>query len=484
MAISLTSKVAKSAGWVFSAKILGRFFDIVKIIVLARLLSPEDFGLFGLIMLTIMTLDIFSQTGINAALIQQRENTHNYLNTAWTIQVIRGLVLGLILLLIAPVAGWFFEEPRIVQLLQFLFIVPLLQGFYNIGIIYFEKEMQFHKQFLFEMSSNIVSLIVGITLAFTLQNVLALIWANISLVSTRLILSYVLGAYRPKFQLIKSAAVGLYRFGKWMTGYSIVLFCCQQIDKIFIGKFLGPVALGVYQVAQRIAELPASQIAVSSISFTFPAYSKIQENSERLGKAFLDAFETLMSLVLPLSIFIIFSASDIVNGLLGEKWLSAIVPLKILSFAGFLIAMDATTTPIFMAAGKPNLEFWKNLLKLFVILMTIYPLAINWGITGICTSLVLASLSTLIFWFKVRSITNIRWTDIFLNMVTPVIIGITTALSIVLSHSLFDKPGIQSLAIAAAGSLLFYIAIVFYIGKAYQKGILVHVQRLLKGIGN
>jgi O-antigen/teichoic acid export membrane protein len=482
MGTSLTSKVAKSAGWVFSAKILGRVFDLIKIVVLARLLSPEDFGLFGLVMLTIMILDIFSQTGTTSALIQQRENTHRYLNTAWTIQVIRGLILALILLLIAPMVGWFFKEPRIVKLLQFVCVVPIFQGFCNIGVIYFEKEMQFHKQFLFEMGSNLVSLVVGITLAFMLHTVWALIWANLSLAFMRLIFSYVLSSYRPKFRLMKSQAKELYRFGKWMSGYSMVLFCCQQLDKIFLGKFLGAGALGVYQVAQRVAELPASQIATASISFTFPAYAKIPENSERLGKAFLDVVETIMSLVLPLTIFIIFSASDIVISLLGESWSSAIVPLKILSLAGFLAALDSTTTPIFMASGKPNIEFWKNSLRLFVIISTIYPLTITWGITGTCMSLVLASTSPLLFWVKVKSITNIRWSDIFLKMVSPVIIGITTTLAIVLSHSLNVKPGIQTLAITAVSSLFFYIAIVFYMGRTYKKGIFVHVHRLLKGI--
>jgi O-antigen/teichoic acid export membrane protein len=191
-ALPLTAKVVKGASWVFAGRAAGRVFELIKAVVLARLLTPEDFGLFGIVMLAIITLEIFSQSGFNTALIQRQGDIQGYLDTAWTVQVARGLLLALILFMVAPGVAWFFEEPRVVELLQIICLAQILQGFINIGIVLFEKEMQFHKQFLYEVGANVVSLIIGVSLAFALRSVWALIWANVAGVSMRLVLSYVL----------------------------------------------------------------------------------------------------------------------------------------------------------------------------------------------------------------------------------------------------------------------------------------------------
>jgi O-antigen/teichoic acid export membrane protein len=479
MGISLTSKIASSAGWVFSGKVITRLFEIIKLLVLARLLLPEDFGLFGLVMLTTLIFEAFSETGLRSSLIQHKGNSWEYLNTVWTIQILRGGILSLIFFSVAPFVAWFFNEPRIVLPLRAMSLFFLVQGFINIETIYFEKDLNFHKLFWYEITANALSLVTGILLGYLLRSVWALVWANLTAIFVKLILSYVILKYRPRFQLNRTHSRELFKFGRWICGYTITLFLCQQIDKIFLGKIIGAGALGLYQVAQRISELPASHIAVSSITFTFPAYAKISENRERLGKAFLDVVETITSLVLPLTIFIFCSAPDIVSGVLGEKWYNAVAPLRILSLAGFLMALDAMTTPIFMAVGKPNLEFWKTFLRLLVIAVSIYPLTLAWGLRGTCVAIVLGSLSTLIFWIRVQSIIDIRWSMILLRMVFPLVIGFTTFLSIVLSQALFSEPGILSLAIMMLCSIFSYGAVVFYFHKAYRRGILVHAQRLL-----
>jgi lipopolysaccharide exporter len=479
MANSLTSKVAKSAGWVFSAKILGRLFDIVKIVVLARLLSPEDFGLFGLVMLIMIMFETFSQTGLKAALVQHKGNTNEYLDNAWTIQVVRGVIISLILLLVAPLAAWFFNEPRIILPLKVMCLSFIVQGFINIETIYFEKDLKFKKQFYYDMTGNAVSLLTGILLAYLLRSVWALIWANLAGVFTRLILSYAMLKYKPRFQFIRSQSQELFHFGKWMSGYAIALFGWQQLDKFFVGKLLGPIPLGIYQIAQRISDIPISNIAGASVNFTFPAYSKIQQESERLGKAFLDVFETLMSVVLPIIVFFVLAAPDIVYGLLTEKWKDSIIPLQILSIAGFFTALDTLSTPLFISVGKPNIEFYKNLLKVTVLLVTIYPFTIWWGLVGSCMSLVVSSVAVLPVWASIRSIANIRWADIFSRLLFPCVCAVTTALSVLTTHVLIRDFGILSLVISASLSLLLFVCLTIFLGKFYNTGLYIYIRRAL-----
>ena len=145
---TLSQKIIYGGVWVFSLRLINRLFEVIRIIVLARLLAPEDFGLFGLALFAMSALEAFSQTGIQAALIQKKENIEGYLDTAWTMQAIRGAILALILFIIAPYVSIFFGQP-VTLILRALGVSVLINGFANIGIIYFPKELEFHKQFIY-----------------------------------------------------------------------------------------------------------------------------------------------------------------------------------------------------------------------------------------------------------------------------------------------------------------------------------------------
>ena len=148
---SLTSRVVKGGAWVFAGKMAGRGLQLVKMVVLARLLVPEDFGLFGIVMLALAAMETFTQTGFHTALIQKKDDIEQYLDTAWTVQVVRGLVLAAALFLSAPLFAWFFDEPRVVPLLQALSAIEVLRGLSNIGTVYFEKELEFRKQVTYQV---------------------------------------------------------------------------------------------------------------------------------------------------------------------------------------------------------------------------------------------------------------------------------------------------------------------------------------------
>ena len=431
-------------------------------------------------MLTMLLFETLSETGLKAALVQHKGKTREYLNTAWTIQVLRGGILSLILFFVAPLAAWFFKEPRIVLPLRAMCLSFIAQGFINIETIYFEKDLKFNRQFYYDMTGNVVSLLTGILLAYLLRSVWALVWANLMGVSTKLILSYSILKYRPRFQFIRSQSKELFHFGKWMSGYAIALFGWQQLDKLFVGKLLGPIALGVYQIAQRISDIPISNIAGASVNFTFPAYSKIQQEPDRLGKAFLDVLETLMSVIAPIIVFCILAAPDIVYGLLTEKWKDCIIILQILSIAAFFTALDTLATPLFVAVGRPSIEFLKHLSKVSVLLVTIYPFTLWWGLAGSCGAVVVSSVAVLPVWAVIRSIANIRWSDIFARLLFPCACGLTTALSVLVTHILIHENGIASLAIAAALTLALFVVLTLLAGILCEKGLYMHIRRTMK----
>ncbi|GAG02148.1 unnamed protein product, partial [marine sediment metagenome] len=262
--------------WVFTWRISQKILDLVRLIVLARLLSPNDFGLFGIALLALFALDIFSTTGFKQALIQKKEDTKPYLDTAWTVGIIRAFFIAAILFFLAPYVGAFFKTPSVVPILKVIGIVIILESLTNISVIYFEKEFKFHKYFAYQFAGNVANFAVAICTALIFRSVWALVLGRLAGVSVACIVSYIIDPYRPRFHVDLQKARKLFTFGKWILGSNTLRFFLSQGDDGFVGKLLGSTALGFYQVAYRISNMPATQITHIISQVTFPAYSKLQ----------------------------------------------------------------------------------------------------------------------------------------------------------------------------------------------------------------
>ena len=142
-------RVVHAGFWAFALHVSDRSFGLGRTIVLARLLSPDDFGLFGIATLAMLALETFSRTGFHPALIQKIGDIKPYLDTVWTVHAIRGLILALILFGVAPYVAAFFGEPAAVPIVQVIGLSLIFQGLTNLGTVYFQKELVFHKQFVY-----------------------------------------------------------------------------------------------------------------------------------------------------------------------------------------------------------------------------------------------------------------------------------------------------------------------------------------------
>jgi O-antigen/teichoic acid export membrane protein len=347
----LSTKVVKSGLWVFALRILNRGLGFIRTIILARLLAPEDFGILGIAMLSISTLETFSHTGFHTTLIQKKDNIESYLNTAWTVSALRGTML----------------------------FVFLLQ---NISILFFQKELEFHKQFIYEFAATLANLIVAIPLAFLLRNVWALVWGGLASSVVRLILSYTLHPYRPLIQLNRQKLKELWHFGKWVLGSTILVFLVTQGDDIFVGKVLGLTALGLYQLSYTLSNLPATEITHVVSRVTFPAYSKLQDDLPRVRSAYLKVLQFISFLSFPLAGAIFIFLPDFVSIFLGDKWTPMVPAAQVLVMAGLLRSIAATTGPIFHALGKPKIDTNWQIIRFLVLLTLIYPLTLQWNILG------------------------------------------------------------------------------------------------------
>ncbi|NLE95968.1 MAG: oligosaccharide flippase family protein [Dehalococcoidia bacterium] len=332
----------------FAGKVAGPGLQTVKLIVLARLLIPEDFGLFGIVTLAMTALETLTQSGFQGALMQKRDSTEAYLDTAWTVQAVRGFVLAGILLVTTPLFAWFFEEPRVVPLLRAAF-----------------------------------------------QHVAQL--RPPSLPAER--------AVQP------GACSRASRIRAVAARVGIVWFIATRVGQAILDRVLGAGALGIYTMAHQIADLAATHITHLANSVTMPIYDKLQRDRLRLGEFFLQVFELIMSLTISLTAFLIVAAPRIVRGLLGPQWEAAILPLRILALSGFLRAVAATGGPLFIGAGEPHKDFWIDLGPGIVVVAT-YPLTWRFGVPGTGGGVVPALAATMPAWARVRRTAGVSWVAI------------------------------------------------------------------------
>ena len=466
---SLSQRTVRGGFWVFSLRIVQQIFGLARLLILARILAPHDFGLMGIALLAMSTLETFSQTGFQAALIQKKENIESYLDAAWTVLILRGVLLFGILYFAAPFVASFFNTPEAKPIIQVIGLSVLFQAFTNIGVIYFQKELEFNKEFIYQFAGTLADFIVAISAVLILKNVWALVFGMLAGNAVRCIVSYLIHSYRPRLSRDLEKAKELFGFGKWVLGSSILIFLITQGDDILVGKLLGATALGFYQLAYRISNMPATEITHVISRVTFPVYSKLQNDIPKLREAYLKVLQITAFLSFPVAGMIFVLAPDFTMIFLGEKWMPMVPATQVLVFAGLARSVAATTGPIFYAVAKPKIETRWQVVRLFVIAILIYPFTIKWGILGASIVVFLSIfISNIGFCFKAIKITECGIKNFSKTIVPPFINGIIMVMSIVVLKMSINTNGVLGFILLVAIGILISLTITYLFDRHFN----------------
>jgi lipopolysaccharide exporter len=298
---SLSRQVMLSSAWTTLTQVLVRLSSWVYVVVMARLLGPEDFGLMGLVTLTTSTLDALTLLGLETSIIQMKEGTETgYLDAAWTANVIRSFALSLVVFAVAPWVAAFYKSTLLTGLLRLVALAVFIRGFVNIGRTYFFRDMTFNKLFLEQLVKSGVNILILIPLALVLRNVWALAIGHVIGKITAVVLSYVLHPYRPRLEFDFNKVKRLFRFGKWMLGMQTLKVLSDLGDNALVGKVMGVTSLGYYSAAYRFGNEPAEYVRKITSEVMFPAYAKIRDDQERLRRGYLGVLELIVFAGLPL----------------------------------------------------------------------------------------------------------------------------------------------------------------------------------------
>lgn len=511
--------------WVAALNWTTKLLGLISLFVLTNLLGSTKWGLLGIASLVISTLTVFTQTGFQTALIQKRDDARDYLDTAWTIELIRGICLCLILWITAPWAALFFDQdgrfkpshvekpvlflqilhegktpiasflysrlssdiralaettdadssvsneiihalnedlnrllagdgwedpalqtgislspytkklmvqsgvdpirlhrrmlqdafPRLITetvldrdtilwIIRLLSLIQVIGAMINIGTLYFKKDLQFHRHFVFTVLSYLAETVVTVVLVIATGSVWSLVWGKLLGVILKCIFSYFVHPYRPRLRLDRAKAWDLWTFGQWIFFGGILGFILTRGDHLLVGKLLGPAMLGLYVLANKFSHLSVTEIATIITDVTFPAYSKIQNDMSRLRNAFFKVLRLTAFCSVPVSGLVFALSADFVRTFFREEWWLMVPVLQILVIRGLLGSIHANFGSVFQAVGKPFIPVYLQIARLCLMVILLYPLIVRWQICGAAAAVVLVALLTQPFgyWMVIR----------------------------------------------------------------------------------
>lgn len=480
---TISQQAIRGGVWVGALRIVDRVFGLIRMIVLARLLAPHDFGLMGIVLLAMSALERFSFTGFSTALVQKKGNIEEFLDTAWTTELIRGIVLCGVLFVSAPMVATFFNVPEIIAIIHVVAFTELIKGFTNIGVVYFRKELEFNKQFVYTLSGTVADVVVAISAALILRSVWALVFGLLAGSLMRCGMSYIIHPYKPKIEINWEKFKELFKYGKWVLGYMVVILLATQGDSAFLGKVLGITALGFYQMAYRISAFAKTEIAASISMVTFPSLSKLQENIPKLQEGFLRSLEVTTCISLLICGGILLLGSDFTRIFLGEKWMPMVQALRIMAVGGFVGAIVRIIDPLFGAAGRPDLTFWMYLSQFGVMAAVIFPLTMNFGLLGTAMAVLIGvSVTIPIWWYKAAKIIEVTNYKL-LKQIIPSLTGVFVMSAFIMPiRQLLGKIGIGWFFCLVLVGIISYFSVLIFFWKRFHCGPLRNFQMVKQSL--
>lgn len=386
------SNAIHGISWMAGLRFFTRGITFFRLAILARILSPAQFGTFGIATLILAFLEILTETGINVFLIQSEKKVEEYMHTAWVVSILRGILLSLFLFLSAPFIASFFNDASSEMIIKFLSIVPLMRGFINPAVVNFQKNLRFKQEFWYRSTVFLFDSLVTIVIALITRDVIAFVYGLIAGVILEVILSFVVVSPRPKFAYEATKLRMIIGRGKWVTIYGVFHYLAQEGDNAVVGKMLGTGPLGIYQNAYKLSTLPISEITDVVSKVVFPIYTKIAGDRHRLWKAFIRSTLFIVLGASVISFILILFPKEIVLLLLGDKWRGAIPVIQILSLYGLLRAIVGSVSSLFLAVNKQEYVAAMTFTRFFGLAVTVIPLTQMYGIIGASSAAVISVL--------------------------------------------------------------------------------------------
>lgn len=351
-------------------------------IILTRLLSPEIFGLMALVNMIMQALTMLSDIGLRPSLIRSQREDDDFVLTAWTLQVVRGVVIWLIVCTVAWPASIFFNQESLSYILPISGLIALFMGLNSISIVLAQKHLNYKRITLFEITTSVLGLLLMTALAYEYRNVWSLVIGGVFTTALMTVFSFVfLPSIKHRFRWEPGTVRELFHFGKWVFLSTALAFFVMQFDKIALGKLATMETLGLYSIAMVWASIPKLIVDQLANRIFFPVIAELYRNNK------LDEIKTLRKEILVITsvtaIFLIVTGQSIIELMYTDDYVGAGIILIILGALAWFETIDSLNTQILLTIGRPKDKILSQLISLLIFSVLIVPAYNYLGVIGI-----------------------------------------------------------------------------------------------------
>jgi len=423
--LPIKAQIARGIAWMAGARVSVQVLGLISTMILARLLTPADFGLIAMAMSVVALLETLSYFGFEMPLIHKQDATREDFDSAWTLNIILAGVVCTMIALVAPYAAGFYSEPRIEVILYCVAAGHFFLSFQNIGTVIFRKQLNFKRDFALQVAQKVSMLAVTIPLAFALRSYWALVAGMVAGNVAAVLVSYLFLPYRPKFCL--RSGKELFGFSKWLQINSILQYVRDTGAVLVLGRLLDANAVGVFSLARETASLPSSTLVAPLNRAAFPGYARVSHDVQLLRDGYKSILGLVALVVVPATAGIAAVAALIVPVAFGPKWQAVVPFLALLSLSGASRSLTASTISVHYATGQPS----KQTLTTGIQAVTLFPAVAAgvayFGAIGAAWAYLLHSLLIFMpvcYWILLRT-TPIRLSDVLEPVWRPILAAAT-----------------------------------------------------------
>lgn len=327
----LLGRIARGAGWVMAWRLGMRVLGLVSTLVLVRLIQPADFGIIALATSFTQTIDGMLTLGTEEAIIREATPGTTFYDTAFTLNLLRGLSVTVLVGALAYPAAGFFADPRLGPVLLFVACLPLLDGCANIGAVDFRRDFAFHKEFAIMVLPKLCGIVAAMTAEALLHSYVAMLVGMGVNRGLRVVMSYVMHPYRPGLSL--KAWRGLAGYSTWTWLLSLAILVRDRSDSLLIGRLMNTTFVGFYSVGAEIAALPTTELVEPLGRAAFSGFAVGRQENADPGETLLRLIGSAALLTLPAGVGLSLVAAPLVALAFGPGWEPAVPVLRILSLS-------------------------------------------------------------------------------------------------------------------------------------------------------
>lgn len=418
---NLTQQASKGAFWGMASNLIVSAMSFVGTAIMARILSPNDFGLIGMAVLVTGIINLFGNLGLGAALVQKKNVDDEYLSTAFWASILVSVVLFLMGIIAAPFASMFFNESAIKWVIIYLSFNFVVSSFSAVHATLLYKKIRLKNIGMAEIFSRLLRIVIMLYCAKIGLRFWSIVIGMILERVVKTILLISMNPWRPSFVFSKHKFFELFRFGRNIYGQGFLGYFSRNIDFIITGKLLGAGVLGIYQFSYNLPYLVQAYVQDGIAPVAFPVFSKVNDDKVRLARGFLSALKYIAIITFPLMVGLAFCSVDFITIVYSEKWLLAAGPLRILSISAAFASIHAIDWTVFSALGNPAISLKWALFRLPITIISVV-FCSRWGIVGIASAMFFVEIcSTWLSYMAMRNL-NTSFKQYLLSLM-PAVVG-------------------------------------------------------------